>query len=211
MSGQNLLAKNLEFLLKKKQLSPTQLSAASGVDKPIISRILSGKTTNPQVDTLKPIAEFFDITIDQLIGSKEVDTDRQHGVVVSISRLLVPLIEWKHIAYWMDIKESYSPSKTVDARVTSSPDSFALVISNALYEPHFTRNSIIIVDPSTAPKDRDYILTRNKSSDSITIAQLVIDNDKTFVKTISPEFEMKRITKPICFGVITESHLNLVV
>jgi len=204
----SFLSKNIEFLLKKNGLSSSQLSTESGIDKPIISRILSGKTTNPQVETLKPIADFFKVTIDQLIGS-EINLDKKHGVVVSINRMLIPLIEWKHIPYWMDIKDSYSPSKTIDAKTSSSKDSFALMISNDQFEPRFSIHSIIIVDPTLTPKNRDYILTKLKEGDEITIEQIIIEENKICLKTVCANFEMRKIAKPICFGIITESHLNL--
>lgn len=209
VSDSNALSKNLEFLLKKNGLSLSQLSQACGVDKPIISRILNGKTTNPQVDTLKPIAEFFDITIDQLIGVGKTAAEKQYGVVVPIDRLLVPLIEWKHIPYWREIKDSYNPKKTIDARITGSKDSFAIEIDNNKYEPVFSCGCIIIIDPSIDPKNRDYILTSDENSALPTIEQLIIENDKTFLKTIDSKLNIKKITKLICFGVVTESHLNL--
>lgn len=203
----NLLSKNIEFLLKKNELSSSQLAKASGVDKPVISRILSGKTPNPQVETLKPIADFFSVTIDQLIGT-QIELDKKHGVVVSIHRLMVPIIEWKQIAYWMDIKDNYNPTNTIDAKSTSSKDSFALRITTDQFEPRFTINSIIIVDPTLSPKNRDYILTK-QDENQITIEQVIIENNKTFLKTLHQPFDMKKSSKLICYGVITESHLNL--
>jgi len=202
------LSKNLEFLLKKNELSSAKLSHASGVDKPIISRILSGKTTNPKVETLKPIADFFGITIDQLIGSK-INLDKEHGVVVQINRLRVPIIDWKHISYWLDIKSSYNASKTIDAKTSASKDSFALTIKDNQFEPRFSINSVIIIDPSLTPKNRDYILTKSKNSDTITIEQIIFENKKTFLKTVSSKFKIREIKKLSCFGTITESHLNL--
>lgn len=204
----SFLSKNLEFLLKKNGLSSSQLSNDSGIDKPIISRILSGKTTNPQVETLKPIADFFNVTIDQLIGS-EINLDKKHGIVVPINRMLVPVIEWKHIPYWLDIKDTYNPSKTIDAKISSSQDSFALTISDDKFEPKFSIHNIIIVDPTLTPKNRDYILTKSNVNDELTIEQVIIENNKTFLKTVCIQFEMREISKPICFGVITESHFNL--
>lgn len=203
----SLLSKNIEFLLKKNELSSSQLAQGSGVDKPIISRILSGKTTNPQVETLKPIADFFNVTIDQLIGTP-IETDKKHGVVVSIHRLMVPMIEWKQIPYWLDIKNNYNPTNTIDAKSTSSKDSFALKITTDQFEPRFTINSIIIVDPTLSPKNRDYILTKLNENET-TIEQVIIENNKTFLKTVNQKFEIKKISKLISYGVITESHLNL--
>lgn len=206
----SFLAKNLELLLERDHVTPAYLSNTSGIDKPVISRILNGKTTNPQVDTLKPIAAFFNITIDQLIGQSALSTDQTYGIVVPINRLLVPLIEWKHAPYWLEIKNNYKPEKTIDAKTNSSKDSYALYIDHHSFEPRFAKNSIIIVDPRLKPGNRDYIITQSsKDLASLKIEQVITDDKKMFLKSVSGKMEMKKVSKIMSLGVIMESHLNL--
>lgn len=204
------LANNLKDLLQKNNINLSTLSRGCGIDKPRISRIISGETTNPQIDTLRPIAEFFCISIDQLIGNCPIPYDRDYGIVIPINRLLVPIIDWKNIPYWLEIKNQFIPQKTIDAKSNISSDSFALVIQEKKFEPKFSEGTTLIVDPKAKPKNRDYIITQVEKTSEVTIRQIVIENNKTFLKNVGSNFEMVsiKIQYP-CFGVIAEAFMNM--
>jgi len=204
------LAQNLKTLLQTNHATPTQLSAASGIDLPRISRMMAGKTTNPSVKSLQPIAEFFGVTIEQLIGTSCLQVDASYGVVVPIKRLLVPIIEWKHTPYWLEIKEHFQPKHTIDAKSDISRDAYALVINSDRFEPRFSDGSIVIVDPTLEPKNRDHIITKDHNNSTITIMQTILENSKIFLKSVGKAFEMSKVDENYDnFGVITELHMNL--
>ncbi len=206
----SFLAKNLEILLERDQVSSSQLAEKCNVEKPVISRILTGKTINPQVETLRPIAEFFGVTIDQLIGESSLQADKTYGIAISMRRLLVPLIEWKHVPYWLQIKDNYKGSGTVDVKTNISPESYALVIDTHHYEPRFGIGSTIIVDPKLAPENRNYIMTHDVASPaSVIISQVIVENKKCFLKSMTKKSEIKKVSQIDSFGVITESRIHL--
>lgn len=70
------LSEVLSSLMSEKGLSSSELARQTGVAQPIIYRLTKGDTTNPQIFTLKPIADFFDISLDQLIGAKPLRARR---------------------------------------------------------------------------------------------------------------------------------------
>jgi len=45
------------------------------VPQPTITRIISGETTTPRIDTLVRLAEYFEVTVSQLIGETPLATD----------------------------------------------------------------------------------------------------------------------------------------
>lgn len=204
------LADSLKLLLDQHKMSPSQLSVGSGIDKPRISRMLSGKTVNPQIDSIRPIAEFFGITIDQLVGSSPLPTENSYGIVVPIDRLLIPVIEWKNAPYWLEIKDQFLPKKTIDAKSNISRDSFALSIENDQYEPKFSKGTILIVDPSQEPKNRNYVLINDSTKNETIIKQILIEKNKFFTKCISGNFKIEKKIAPFkCLGVIVEAHSNM--
>ncbi len=204
------LAKNLKVLLEKNNATPSQLSNSCGIDLPRISRMMTGKTANPNVNSLQPIAEFFDVTIDQLIGTSPLQIDASYGIVVPINRLLVPIIEWKHTPYWLEVKDHFNPKQTIDARSNTSCDAYALSINDTRFEPRFSEGSVIIVDPNLQPNNRDHIITEDKNNSQISIVQVIIENNKTFLKSVGKKFKMKEIKEKLTnFGVITELHINM--
>ncbi len=58
----------LTELMAREQLSDNDLAARTGVPQPTISRIKSGESRDPRDSTLRPLAEYFRISISQLRG-----------------------------------------------------------------------------------------------------------------------------------------------
>jgi transcriptional regulator with XRE-family HTH domain len=76
----NKTAANLRALmLAWDDMSDNALSEATGVPQPTISRILTGKSEDPRDSTLRPLAEFFGLSLNQL---KATPT----GKVVALAR-----------------------------------------------------------------------------------------------------------------------------
>ena len=65
-SDMNRLADNLRALMAVESLSENQLSRNTGVPQPTIHRILSGRVADPRDGTLRPLADYFEVTVDQL-------------------------------------------------------------------------------------------------------------------------------------------------
>lgn len=66
----NQLSEILSELMAKQGINSAELARRTGIGQPVIHRLMSGVTDNPQVYTLLPIATYFNITIEQLIGTK---------------------------------------------------------------------------------------------------------------------------------------------
>ena len=66
-------AEILSHLMQAQKLSSSELARRTGVAQPIIYRLMNGNTCNPQILTVKPIADYFAISIDQLLGFSPLD------------------------------------------------------------------------------------------------------------------------------------------
>jgi len=58
-------------------IKSAELARKTGVAQPVISRLMTGVTNNPQILTIKPIADFFNVSLDQLLGMSPLDV-RNH-------------------------------------------------------------------------------------------------------------------------------------
>lgn len=65
-SYMNNVADNLRTLMRTEELSENQLSRNTGVPQPTIHRVLSGRVADPRDGTLRPLAEYFGVTVEQL-------------------------------------------------------------------------------------------------------------------------------------------------
>lgn len=62
----NKLAENLRALMAVESLSENQLSRNTGVPQPTIHRILSRRVADPRDSTVRPLADYFEVTVEQL-------------------------------------------------------------------------------------------------------------------------------------------------
>ena len=58
---------NLRRYMSKENINSNQLAKKAGVKQPVIHRILSGETLDPKVGTISSLANYFQVTIDELI------------------------------------------------------------------------------------------------------------------------------------------------
>ena len=70
------LAATLTYLMSAKGIKSAELARKTGVGQPVVYRLMTGVTENPQVLTIKPIADFFGVTLDQLLGLSPLSNQR---------------------------------------------------------------------------------------------------------------------------------------
>jgi transcriptional regulator with XRE-family HTH domain len=64
---------NLQQLIKHHAVSIRGMSKATDLDRAHISRLMQGKYSSPGLESLEKIANFFRISIAQLIGEQEIN------------------------------------------------------------------------------------------------------------------------------------------
>lgn len=98
------LSSILSHLMAEIGIKSAQLARETGIGQPVVHRLMTGATENPQVLTLKPIADFFDVSLDQLLGlsplnkQKPMDNITLHNLnnklttIKTIASVLVDLL-----------------------------------------------------------------------------------------------------------------------
>jgi len=69
----NTLASNLRALMSLRGISENRLATETGVPQPTIHRVTSGKARDPRDGTLRPLANFFGVTVEQLRTGEGLD------------------------------------------------------------------------------------------------------------------------------------------
>src|SRR3990167_5910581 len=64
----SLLSGILNRLMFEKKIRATELAREVNLPQPTVHRMATGKCTNPHKSSLEPIADYFDISVDQLKG-----------------------------------------------------------------------------------------------------------------------------------------------
>lgn len=219
----NKLSHTLKILIDNANISANELANQIGVRQPIIHRILNSKTTNPSVNTLSPIANYFSISISQLIGDTPLPQFNNVNSLCSLALKQVPVIHWNNIAKWLKNKDQTAITNFVAIEKNISDRAFALKMHECgsnVADPRFYENSIIIIEPNIDCRNKDYVivsasqssfparrqgtvssddlnkarnLNTKSAQNSYVIRQLLIDGNNKYLKPLNLENATKEI------------------
>lgn len=174
---QNLLSENLSVLLKQHNLNANQLAQLIGIPMMTVRRLISGETEDPRISTLRIIADYFDISIDLLIGG---DPRTIIAASKKIKSYLIPKINWEFLSRF-DNHEKYDfddcsewQSISLNYNDHIGKNAFALESRPSMY-PRFPKGTIFIIDPDTTPTDGDIVLIKIRENNEFTLRELIID------------------------------------
>ncbi|MCL5272445.1 MAG: helix-turn-helix domain-containing protein [Gammaproteobacteria bacterium] len=203
-TSQLLLARTLNELIgRDKKLTPAALARSLGIPTNKITRILNGDVTDPKASTLVQIANYFDISIEQLLGLESIVRQGAY--------------EQQDIARPLPIYEFSRPTRMTNEWYRWSSNEidgeyYALAIDTDLYEPTFPQNSLLIVNPDIMPDDRSYIVVkRNDSPEHCSVKKYVVEGNQSYLYPINPKLPVELFDRNLytVAGVILEVHQKL--
>ena len=180
----------LKKLLFQKNMKPIDLARKLNIPQPTIHRLVTGKSTRPYLSSLEPIAEYFSLNVDQLLGEEPLPPDletseKENHSLVSSKIKHVPLISWEKLLIQMDVK--HESNNKIPFIGNISNDGFATIMPDSSMEPIFSRESLLIFDPNKTPKDRSYVLVQLHDTKLPVFRQLLIDLDHKYLKPLNPD------------------------
>jgi len=203
----------LRALMEEANLKESELARQVNLPQTTINRLLLGGTSDPRANTLKPIADFFGVTIGQLCGFEPLNAQRITGATNPIERSCwhtIPIIQWDNVKSWLFDKKKITPynhAKWVTTERQLSHDAFALH-SLAFMEPRFRKSSILIIDPKAKYKDGHFIII-GLEGPSPTVRKILIDGAEVWLKAFDQnQLAVKLNKKHMIYGVIVESRID---
>lgn len=180
------LAKNLETLMREKQISQTRLSKISGVSQSYIFKILNDQIKKPSLDTLEKLATALDSTVAQLNHSLELP--KEADPVVGLRK--VPLISWVQAGLPTPVASLDDMDKWYICPVRISKNGFALKVRGESMEPMFYEGDIVFIDPEVpAESGRIVAAVDDGAADpEATLKKLVKDGSDYYLKALNPDW-----------------------
>lgn len=183
------LKNTLELLMQEFQLNTSKLARLTGVSQPIIYRILTGENSNPTLETIKKIANYFEISIAQLVGELPLIEKK-----IGQSRIccqLVPVLQRTQLKSLPDISECKVAEYVYSDKVTAEQN-FAFTINDTAMEPIFPKNSLLVFELALNANDQDYVLAA--MGGDVVFKQVLYDGNNLWVKSINPAFKAEKIS-----------------
>lgn len=182
MSKQTI-AENLQTLLKLHgDLSLSDLSRETKIPQPTLHHIIDGKTKKPRRQALETLANFFSISVPQLLGITSFSLNIPDNIKHCLKISTVPLIDWNLAKDWKRDKKDLSKFDEIILDRQVDINAFAIQLQDSTLEPLFQEKSILIFDPSKKANERDFVLSYFHHSDSIVFNRLFIEGKNFYIK-----------------------------
>lgn len=189
----------IKDLLASRQMNVSELARRIHLPQPTIHRLLTGKTEDPKLSTLTFIADYFSITLDQLLGC---DTSVSNAAEKKPS--LIPVIAWHDAIDSENTLENGTPETWIPTE-SHSTSSFALISKKSM-EPIFHAGSMLLIDTKTTPCDGDIVIVHYSNTNEATVRKLVSDGPTQELCSLFDHTVRDKLTKTISvIGVVMEA------
>lgn len=207
------ISTNLKKLLEKFNLNTLELSRRTGISQPVIYRLMTGETHDPKLSTVLTLANYFDITLECLIG--ETVNFSSAEISNKKSSFEVPLLTWKQAVNHLTLAQDIL-SSTEKTLINFKPISniFALKTEDDSMLPIFPKGTLLIVNGDQKhPQNGNYIIAKIGTNKKALFRQFIIDNEISYLKSLNPDAAKYRIAlfdkkKDICCGVLVQSKVD---
>ena len=125
----------IKELRQANSIKQAELARAINVSQATMSEYETGKY-EPDIETLKKIADYFDVTVDYIVGGDRVS--RKHGVKIPVYRAVAAGIPIEAIEDIVDYEE-------IEPELAATGEFFGLRIKGSSMEPRICEGDVVIV------------------------------------------------------------------
>ncbi len=164
------------------------------IDTGNLSRIETGKqgTSNHVLDG---ILRTFGISIEALLLKASVSSESDKKTAPEKAGSC-PVISWSQAASWQNIQATDRSAITEEWLICPMPhgdDTYALRLSGeSMQDPYgaisFDDGDIVFFDPTLSATNNSFIAVKEPDEANATFKQLIIENDKRYLKTLNPDW-----------------------
>lgn len=204
------LSDRLNQLMLECKIDGVKLGKYTGIPTTTINRLRnSDPNNNPTLTTLVPLANFFSITVSQLIGDEPICSEQISGISHDQEEKMrrIPVLQWEEAIL---PPTHYNPERqTVRTEYNYHADAYALVVEENDWQ-NLTRGTALLIDPSLQVEHRDFIIVHKIGQKTPTLKQALYDEGLLYLKPIIEGYGITLLTpEHNILGVVVEYKKNL--
>ena len=213
--GENKLPKVMKQLMHVANITEAKLARALDMPQGTVNRLLLGFSEDPRIATVQPIADFFGVSMEQLIGKEplylgkhlEQDTDEDGGFRYKTTSL--PILEWEHVQDWVNLQEKLLEKIELDWITTErhvTEGSYAL-LSKPFLNTIIPANTPFVVDRHRKGTHGQLAIILNENGVA-TARRIYEDGDKRYLAPLCCHLPAETAEKHSIVGVVVEARLE---
>ncbi len=179
------LSDNLNLLMAEIRISADELARRISLPASTIKKIRNRYNPNPTLATLLPLAQFFSVTLGQLVGNEPFPENRMKGRYkenIKTARSL-PVLHWDEILTWP--KQNARAYATITSEYAYSDNAYAVMVEAHDWENLFP-GTVLLIDPALLPEQRDFVVTYKQGQTEPTLKQVLFDEEQMYLKSVLP-------------------------
>ena len=199
------------LMAKYDNFSGSELAKKTGLPISTVNRILAGTVSDPRVSTLKPLANYFGITVDQLLGYTALPEKYSNKNINLQPSTVIPVLSLKKFSNTVCEKP-----KEWFTWVTQKPDTyetvFALAVDTKELEPVFEKDTVLIIEPHMLPpQNGDYVAIQFEHDSYLSIKRYLIDGSDHYFLPMNSKLKALDINeRPYkMIGIVSEAHTKM--
>lgn len=181
------ISENITELLKKHNLSITKLAAEIQVTVATLSKIINGQIEDPRATTLKRLAQYFNISIDELLGVGSKVNNKDLGFNIPV----LTLEQLKNPHHISNVKQYYQSN----IANSNSKEYFVCYMDSPAMYPLFDKNTLIIFHKTNIVQNLQYVLYELCQQNEIVLRQIYVDGNDKILKPLNPDFNIIKVTE----------------
>lgn len=168
----NSLSYNLNILMTNKKISSSKLGEIIDIPAATIRKLRTGENNNPTLNTLSIIANYFKITISQLVGEQSFN-----------SCFLIPLLTWENAILWSKNKSPIKININVETEFELSDIAYALYMDSDINDV-FQQGCVMIIDPKVKYFNSDYIIVHKLGQAKPSVKKFIEDEGSFYIQSL---------------------------
>jgi transcriptional regulator with XRE-family HTH domain len=204
------IKENLLFLTKKYNISEAELCRKAHLPQATVNRLLKGTTDDPRASTLKAIANFFNITVDQLLSNQLLkestfDTTRLPIYDMNQDSSIFNNIINKSTTPWGSILAK-KEEEFLEVEPSISDGCVVFKVNGDSMWPQFIEGIFVIIDTSASPQHRDFVMYLLADSKQIVLRQYIEEGEDRILKPLNFAYKSIQIkTTDVLIGKVIQA------
>ena len=191
-------------------MSESALARAVKLPKATVHRVVSGITPDPRARTLLPIAQYFNISIEQLMGITALPNNTRLKSAGHQQAIEMPFISFNKLKEWSN--GSYTPEQSYNitslSNKTLDAHYFITKVNSDEMAPLFSTGTFLLIRKQrTATKD-SIVLVYNSTNNKFLIRKYIELNGEKYLLSSNPSYDILKLdNKMELIGVVTEGRI----
>ena len=191
------IGKNIRQLMACAKMSEADLCRGVNLPQTTVNRLLSGHTTDPRINTLVAIAQFFEVSLEQLLG---FETLVPNNLGISTRGCILPIINWGHLKGWLynDSETSNELHRWIKTERNFNEHSFALPAPAACTQV-FGEEGLLLMNRLKSNDFEDGKIVLLEQDTEFYLRKVLREGSQWFAKRLFHPYEITLLPKDVIF------------